>query len=117
MTLTFSLKDIQRRECVSNRLLSVKSSSVALFPQERQISGSICVRIHCYLFLLCVLYGIATQHGLNCKVGELVVYFVRDKATQKHKVQVIVSLHPKSNSITTLVLCHGHSTKFRRGCF
>ena len=76
MTLTFSLKDIQRRERVSNRLLSIKSSSVVLFPQERQISGPICVRIHCYLFFLCVLYGIATQHGLNCKVGELVVYFV-----------------------------------------
>ena len=117
MTLTFSLKDIQRQECVSNRLLSVKSSSVVLFPQERQISGSICVRIHCYLFLLCVLYGIATQHGLNCKVGEQVGYFVRDKATQKRKVQVIVSLHPKSNSITTLVLRYGNSTKFRRGCF
>ena len=117
MTLTFSLKDIQRRERVSNRLLSVKLSSVELFPHERQISGSICVRIHCYLFLLCVLYGIATQHRLNCKVGELVVYFVRDKATQKRKVQVIVSLRSKSNSITTLVLRYGHSTKFRRGCF
>ena len=76
MTLTFSLKDIQRRECVSNRLLSIKSSSVVLFPQEHQISGLICMRIHCYLFLLCVLYGIATKHGLNCKVGEQVGYFV-----------------------------------------
>ena len=32
---------------MSNRLLSVKSSSVVLFPQGRQISGSICMRIHC----------------------------------------------------------------------
>ena len=102
---------------MSNRLLSVKSSSVVLLPQERQISGSICAKIHCYLFLLCVLFGIATQHGLNCKAGELVGYFVRDKATQTRKVQVIVSLHPELNSITPLVLRYGNSTKFRRGCF
>ena len=76
MTLTSSLKEVQRQERVSNRLLNVKSSSVVLFPQEHQISGSICMRIHCYLFLLCVLYGIATQHGLNCKGGEQVGYFV-----------------------------------------
>ena len=102
---------------MSNRLLSIKSSSVVLFPQERQILGSICAKIHCYLFLLHVLFGIATQHGLNCKAGELVGYFVQDKATQMRKVQVIVSLHPELNSITPLVLHYKNSTKFRRGCF
>ena len=102
---------------MSNRLLSVKSSSVVLFQQECQISGSLWVKIHCYLFLLRVLFGIATQHGLNCKAGELVGYFVQDKATQTRKVQVIVSLHPELNSIAPLVLHYGNSTKFRRGCF